>query len=143
MIGGAVAQIHLNDDSESDVVEQVLTEFLADVPGSAFYPREDIPAEFRMKRASRIGHWVAVVPPPYSFSKPSGMQSAAALIGKEFGMHGYQPSLPDMGGIFLAMGPGVPEGFTVDVVRQIDVAASIAKLIGIEPPLDSEGVSIW
>jgi len=147
VFGGAVAQIHLNDDSESDVVEQVLAELLADVPGSAFYRREDIPADFRMKRASRIGHWVAVVPPPYSFYKPSGMESVlvgvATLFGKEFGMHGYQPALSDMGGIFLAMGRGVPEGFTLDVVRQIDVAASIAELMGIEPPLDSEGVSIW
>ena len=147
VIGGAVAQIHLKDPESQAPVRPVLEAFLADVPGALVYRRDELPAALRLARPSRIGEWVAVVPPPYSFYRPSGVESvlmgAARLFGKEFGMHGYDPSLPDMGGVFLAMGRGVPTGTEPGVVRQIDVAATVAGLLGIDPPLDSEGESIW
>jgi arylsulfatase A-like enzyme len=46
-----------------------------------------------------------------------------------------------MGGIFLAMGGGVPT--QLDEVHQIDLAATVAQLLGIEPPLHSEGKPMW
>ena len=67
---------------------------------------------------------------------------AATWAGKTFGMHGYDPALEDMGAIFLAMGRGVPDESPGEV-RQIDVPATVARLLGIEPPKDSEGASIW
>ena len=57
-------------------------------------------------------------------------------------MHGYDPLLPDMGAFFLAMGRGVPTD-PLGVVRQIDLPATVARLLDIEPPRDSEGTSIW
>ena len=44
--------------------------------------------------------------------------------------------------IFFAMGRGVPAGAKPGVVRTIDVAATVSDLLGIEPPLQSEGRSI-
>ena len=57
-------------------------------------------------------------------------------------MHGYAPDHPDMGGILLAMGRGVSAGTRLPAVRMIDVAPTVAKLLGIEPPAHSEGVPI-
>jgi hypothetical protein len=54
-------------------------------------------------------------------------------------MHGYAPEDADMQGIFLALGRGVPPGSHPDAVRMIDVAPTVAKLLGIAPPRDAEG----
>ena len=47
-----------------------------------------------------------------------------------------------MGGVLLAMGRGVPAGSRLPAVRMIDVAPTVARLLGIEPPLQAEGVPI-
>ena len=65
-----------------------------------------------------------------------------SLFGWDTGMHGYAPDHPDMGGILLALGRGVPAGTRLPAVRMIDVAPTVAKLLDIEPPEHSEGVPI-
>ncbi len=57
-------------------------------------------------------------------------------------MHGYSPDHPDMGGIFLAIGRGVPAGARLPAVRMIDVAPTVARLLGIATPRDAEGRAI-
>ena len=58
------------------------------------------------------------------------------------GVHGYSPEHPDMAGIFLAIGRGVPAGARPLAVRMIDVAPTVARLLGIDPPRDAEGRAI-
>ena len=48
-----------------------------------------------------------------------------------------------MSGVFYAMGSGVPAGIELGEVRQIDLAATVTGILGIAPPLGSEGKSIW
>jgi len=50
------------------------------------------------------------------------------------GMHGYLPTLPSMATGFIAAGPGVRRGIELPVVRQLDVAPTAARLLGV--PLD-------
>jgi predicted AlkP superfamily pyrophosphatase or phosphodiesterase len=146
VLGGAVAQIYLDDPTQADAAGLVLTEYLSGVPAELFRP-ESLPDRYRLRRADRLGEWIAVVEPPYAFYRPSGLDgwllAVAGFFGREFGVHGYDPRLPDMGGIFLAMGRGVPRGAALGVVRQIDVAATVAGLLGIDPPRDSEGTRIF
>lgn len=145
VIGSAVAQIHLTKPVADDAVRSTLAAFLEDVPGSAFYKREELPDDLRLRRQNRVGDWVAVLPPPYAFRSgaDSTFRRVALFFGKEYGMHGYDPTLPDMGGVFFAMGRGVPAGLTLDEVRQIDVAATAAALLGVDPPTQSEGKPVW
>ena len=147
VIGSAVAQIHLEDSTQEAAAGQILEQFIAEIPGALIHQREMLPDEYRLRRDDRLGDWIVVVPPPYFFTRSSGIESAltgaALLVGKEFGMHGYDPRLPDMAGIFLAMGRGVPTDRPIEEVHQIDVAATVAGLLNIEPPQDSEGASIW
>jgi predicted AlkP superfamily pyrophosphatase or phosphodiesterase len=146
-IGAAVAQVHLADDADLAAAGGVLEDFLADVPGAVWFQRERLPPEFRLGRDDRLGEWIVVLQPPYAFYRPTAMQALlspiARWLGVEFGMHGYDPGLSDMGAILLAMGSGVPEGLTLGEVRQIDLAATIATLLGIDPPRDSEGSALW
>jgi hypothetical protein len=57
-------------------------------------------------------------------------------------MHGFLPGRPEMGAIFYALGRGVPRGKALGEVRSVDVAATVARLLGIEPPAQSEGKAI-
>ena len=92
---------------------------------------------------TRSGDVVVVLRPPYQFD--------AATLGKTiafsqfFGQHGYLPELVDiahdvnMHGTFVASGPGIRDQRPVDGVRAIDVAPTLAFLLGIDGPQNARG----
>ena len=47
------------------------------------------------------------------------------------GVHGVDPSRPDMEAIFIAAGPGIPDGAWTSKKRAIDVAPYVLKLLGL------------
>lgn len=47
------------------------------------------------------------------------------------GMHGYLPTVPGMATGFIAAGPGIRRGVELPMVRQIDVAPTVAALMGL------------
>jgi predicted AlkP superfamily phosphohydrolase/phosphomutase len=53
-----------------------------------------------------------------------------------FGQHGYDPRRPEMKAIFYGAGPSF-KSKTVKEVNNVDVAPTVAELIGIEPPADA------
>ena len=55
-----------------------------------------------------------------------------------YGAHGYDPQLPEMSAIFFAAGPDVRPG-VLDSVRNIDIAPTIEKLLGVPRPDTVEG----
>src|SRR5215813_1077349 len=48
------------------------------------------------------------------------------------GMHGYLPSMPEMATGFIMSGVGVRKGLRVPLVRMLDVAPTVAALLGVE-----------
>ena len=48
------------------------------------------------------------------------------------GTHGYLNSDPNMQAIFIASGAGVPKGIHLDNIPNLDVAPTIAALLGLE-----------
>ncbi len=50
------------------------------------------------------------------------------------GTHGYSNRDPELDGIFLAQGAGIKKGVKLDRVRNLDVAPTIARLLGIALP---------
>jgi len=148
VFGGAVAHVFVADDAQrtraGTVLEQVVA---ADCADARVYARTQLPPRMRLNHPSRTGDWVVVAAPPCSFSSATGFSAQVhrllAWLGWGFGTHGYDPDLPDMGGVFMAMGAGVDPELELHEVRQIDVAATVAALLGIEPPQSSEGRPIW
>lgn len=64
---------------------------------------------------------------------PAAQVSSAAF--HLAGMHGYRPELASMATGFLLAGPGVRRGAELPLVRQLDVAPTLAALLGV--PLES------
>ena len=69
----------------------------------------------------------------YSFSGATGGAVTAAVPQQE-GSHGYLADDPDLDGIFIASGYGVKAGTKLQQMRSIDVAPTIAKLLGVSLP---------
>jgi len=55
------------------------------------------------------------------------------------GAHGYRPELPEMAGLFAAVGRGVEPGARPAAVRAVDVAPTVLALLGVSEPEWMEG----
>jgi predicted AlkP superfamily pyrophosphatase or phosphodiesterase len=58
-----------------------------------------------------------------------------------FGQHGHDPRLPEMKAIFYAAGPDFKRR-TLKDVDNVDIAPTVAELLGMNPPKDSQGKKI-
>jgi len=78
--------------------------------------------------------------PGYSISEAtdSGPLTSALAYG---GTHGYAPTQPSMYGIFLAAGPDIKPAPPF-ATRLIDVAPTIAKVLGLDPMPNIDGHSM-
>ena len=60
-------------------------------------------------------------------ARSSPKRAKAAL-----GTHGYVSTDPELGAIFIASGRGIKAGVTLESVSTIDLAATMAQLLGFE-----------
>lgn len=106
---------------------------------------DDIPAP--LAAPNRTGDFVVTTWPPYTLIREDSLLDKAIawlspLMGWGKGAHGYDPALPDMGGIFFAMGKDVAKGASLPEVHQLDVAPTVTRLLGIEPPASASRAGI-
>jgi predicted AlkP superfamily pyrophosphatase or phosphodiesterase len=132
--GGGVASIHLADPAQRGRARAVL----AAVPGVAVFASDALPERWRYGPAERLGDLVATTEPPREF-RAAGHERSVTSAMRVHGAHGFDPGREDMAGIFYARGRGVARGAELPAVSSLDVAPTIARLLGIGPPRDSEG----
>jgi predicted AlkP superfamily pyrophosphatase or phosphodiesterase len=128
-VGTGVAHVFLGDGDLARAERA-----LARLAGVVVARREALPDALHLRHATRTGDLVVRAQPPYTFAR-------VGLLGSR-GFHGYEPERPEMAGILLALGRGVRAGARPDAVRMIDVAPTVARLLGIEPPRQATGVPI-
>lgn len=110
------------------------------------YARAELPPALRYAHEN-AGDVVLLADPPLAFmdawSRLDLWRSLSALWGGEVGVHGYDAAAtPEMRAIFFALGRGVPRETKLPAVRAIDVAPTVARLLGIAPPAQNEGTPI-
>lgn len=139
---GAVAHVHLDSPGSEEAARAVAA--LAGIDGVAAYARDDLPPRLRYAHPSRVGDVVVVAGPTRVLtSARGGLARVLGGAGGPRGMHGYDvASVPEMAGVFLALGRGAGRGAALGDVRSIDVAPTVAALLGIAPPAASEGRAI-
>jgi predicted AlkP superfamily pyrophosphatase or phosphodiesterase len=132
---GGTGFLYLNSTNSPDVSRKVMelmqsVEGIADVITPERFralglplPQKD-PQMFDVLLAAKAG---------YSFSGATG-GAVTAAVPQQTGSHGYLSSDPDLDAIFIASGYGVKAGTKLDEVRSIDVAPTIAKLLGVSLP---------
>ena len=136
---GGEGQVYLRNLAQLDAALAAL----AKVEGLAAYANQRLPARLRSDYPGRSGDLTLVASPPNMLGRATLLQRLSAawsrLRGRSIGAHGFDPALPDMGAIFYALGCGVPRGAELGEVRAIDVAPTVAALLGINAPEESEG----
>lgn len=134
LASGGIASVHLRDPARRTEAHAVL----AAISGVEVYASDALPESWRYGPAGRLGDLVAVTAPPRVFREKT-LDRVAARLGRRRGAHGFDPARPDMGGIFFAIGRGASPGASLGPVASVDVAPTVARLLGIDPPRDAEG----
>ncbi|MCP3986745.1 MAG: alkaline phosphatase family protein [bacterium] len=137
--GTSVAHVHLRDPSQ---VDEALAAFEG-VEGLTAWRAEELPPALRYRHPTRVGQIVLLAEPPLRLggARRRGQAFLQGLFGKASGgAHGYDPArYTEMHAILLAMGRGVASGARLGQARAIDLAATVAALLEIDPPASSEG----
>jgi predicted AlkP superfamily pyrophosphatase or phosphodiesterase len=141
--GSATARVYLEDPGDLEAARTVLEA----IPEVEVHPGDGLPAALRASHPTRNGDLILVTDPPRTFVKTGWLRAAAVHVGASFldyrpGSHGYRPDHPDMSGAFLAIGRGVARGARVASLHVTDIAPTVARLLGIDPPALSEGTPI-
>ncbi len=80
------------------------------------------------------------IEPAEGYYVTDGVVDGAVLVGAtRFGAHGFLPTEARMHTGFIAAGAGIRSGVPLPLLRQIDIAPTIARLLGFEMP-DVDGV---
>lgn len=87
----------------------------------------------RPEQDPQFGQLFATAKDGYSFSGTTGGPVTAA-VPQVGGSHAYPASDPDLHPIFIASGYGVRKGVKLGLVSNLDVASTIAKLLGVALP---------
>lgn len=99
------------------------------VRGTEEYAKLGFPTPEQDKRAPDL---LMSAKDGYAFSEASLGEKEIAEVSPPKGTHGYDPATDDMHAIFIAWGANVRPGILVDEVSNLDVAPTIAKLLGLD-----------
>ena len=141
--GSSLQHVFVDDAAHIDAVYELLSK----QPNVKAYRGNNLPDRFHFAHPDRTGDIIVTVEPPFTLNRPESLKDKAIKIisrlsGRSKGGHGYNPRLADMQGIFYAMGRGVDANKSLGKVYQLDVAPTIANLLGINPPRQSSGAAI-
>jgi predicted AlkP superfamily phosphohydrolase/phosphomutase len=133
-------------DGERDAVKREATRALLDARDpetGAHMVRAVFDAERDGEGLGFGGPGVNLILDPAPDYAPSAAVGRAAIaessgpVGE--GEHGASPFRRKLHGIFFAAGPGVRAGVRLPVINSVDVAPTVAALLGIPPPAHSVG----
>lgn len=93
--------------------------------------RDTVPLAFAYRHPTRTGDLVLMAEPGWTFDG----RNAEPLPG----VHGHDPTSPDMGAIFFAWGDGIRPGSRVTQPRAVDIVPTICHLLHLPVPAGVEG----
>jgi hypothetical protein len=88
-------------------------------------------------REPQMYHLLLTAKDGYSFSGAAGGPVTSEVL-QQAGSHGYLAADPEMDAIFIASGYGVRPGTRLGKIANIDVAPTIARLLGVPLPMAKE-----
>jgi predicted AlkP superfamily pyrophosphatase or phosphodiesterase len=98
-------------------------------PHLRVYRKADSPPHWRFRTHPRVPAIVGVADEGWSVvRRPIGPADTFSL-----GMHGYDPNVASMHGLFLASGPAFRRGAVVRALDSVDVYNVLARVLGVRP----------
>jgi predicted AlkP superfamily pyrophosphatase or phosphodiesterase len=152
---GASAFLYLDKGESVDRVQKALSgySYAFDV-----YRKGHYPAYAHLGTGPRAGDLMLVAKPPYWIVGPEAFPAwtkwlgvthiwpvtFTPFIGGLRAMHGYDPAVVQMHGIFYAWGAGVAPGREIKRLDMIDIHPTVMSLLGLQPgrPVDGHAVAL-
>jgi predicted AlkP superfamily pyrophosphatase or phosphodiesterase len=135
---GGTAMVYITRESKRAETAKVLQDAFAGVPGVARVIR---PSEFeamgypKWTLGGRMADLVLAAEPGYSFDNATPAEVTSDVPGNAIrGSHGYLNSDPELNAILVAWGAGIQPGARLGVVPNVNVAPTIARLLGLKWP---------
>ncbi|HEY5313875.1 MAG TPA: ectonucleotide pyrophosphatase/phosphodiesterase [Pirellulales bacterium] len=134
---GGAAAVYILDDAHRDQIAQQLRDQLGHLEGvEAVIEAKDF-GQIGQPRRDEDPHgadlWLAAKR-NYSFTDSTDGDNPVVPRAGTAGTHGYLPSHDDLLATCVMWGAGIKPGAKLDTVSNLDVAPTIAKLLGIELP---------
>jgi len=132
---GGSAFVYFDRAQESELVPKAI-QALAAVEGIDKVISPDGFAKLGLPQPERdpqMGQLLLTAKDGYAFSGVAGGPVTAA-IPQQAGGHGYLASDPDMDALFIASGYGVRAGARLDRISNLEIAPTVAKLLGLALP---------
>jgi len=152
---GATTFLYLDKGESADRVQKALSAYpyAFDV-----YKKGHYPAFAHLGAGPRAGDLMLVAKPPYWVIGPEQFPWWANLLGVTHlwpvtftpftgslkAMHGYDPNIVQMHGIFYAWGAGVAPGREIKRLDMIDLHPTVMSLLGLQPgkPVDGKPIAL-
>jgi predicted AlkP superfamily pyrophosphatase or phosphodiesterase len=141
---GGSAMIYIARDQRKELLPKLRemfsqTEGVARVAGESEYASLGLPLPEKDPQSPDL---VAYAKPGYAFSGGKQGDAVVSAVPHPVGAHGYINTDPDMQAIFIASGFGIKKGVTLDSIRNLSVAPTLARLLGVQlPKADAEALS--
>ncbi|MBT8237468.1 MAG: ectonucleotide pyrophosphatase/phosphodiesterase [Croceitalea sp.] len=133
---GALVNIYPRENISTDTVFQYLKEKEANFN---VYLTESTP-EFEYMPTNKDWGPIQVIPDiGYYFSSQKRMEAVRKNNIKMVGVHGYDPKLKDMHGIFYGKGPAFKNGAVIPAVKNIHIYPLMCEILGLPIPEDIDG----
>lgn len=133
---GMHGHIYVENPEKREEIYNYVSEKLS--PRVSLHYREATPSQWHYNKDSRIGDIVLTCDPPY-YMIPSKNHPLAKKTTK-WGTHGYNPyAIPEMGGIFYAVGHNIKKGYKLPAFDNVNVFPLITKILGVNNPDTIDG----
>jgi predicted AlkP superfamily pyrophosphatase or phosphodiesterase len=128
---GGYELVYVKPENRADTVAKLRKalgeiEGIAEVVGPEGYPALGLPTS-----DPQMSDLFLVPKPGYAFANSTG-GAVSTPVASASGAHGYLNSDPELDAIFIASGAGIRSGGVLERVRNLDVAPTIAELLGIK-----------
>ena len=133
--GGPVASLHVRGGPAA--ARRIREALNARLQQGRAYLREELPQRFHYRADPRAGDVVVVMDEGWTLI--TGLQRVVRPFRGRRGMHGWDPALPSMHALFVAMGPGIRAGATIPQIDTVDVYPFMAELLGLRAAPDIDG----
>ena len=140
---GGFALLYVKPEDAAETVQALRRQFtsiegVAEVAGPERYAALGLPDP---KKDPQMADLLLLPKPGYAFSSSKG-GPVSVPVASTSGAHGYLNTDPELDAIFIASGAGIRPGTTLERVRNLDVAPTIAALLGLKMPADIQGHAI-
>lgn len=134
---GGAAGVYIFDDGHRAEMVQQLTQAFREIEGiQAVIGPQDLPkfGQTSPQEEPRCPDFWLAAESGYSFSETATGDEVVVTRPTVGGGHGYLPDQPDMLAMCVIWGPGIPPGTNLGKVQIVDIAPTMAALLGVALP---------